>query len=303
MKVAYIKKRFKAESLALIDKCDTILTHYTERGYRMTLRQLYYKLVSSNVVANSVKSYKNVGSLVSDGRLAGYLDWDAIEDRGRQPKPPPEFSSLGNLIHSALHSYRLPRRADQEFYVELWVEKDALAGILAPIAREHHVTLLVNKGYSSQSAMRESALRFIEAQEAGQGGVLLYLGDHDPSGEDMVRDIGDRMTMFGVSHGSSYPKKPGFAVRKVALTMKQIKQYNPPPNPAKITDPRAGKYIELHGEHSWEVDALPPDVLTEIIESEIERFTDQSAIDKVIKQEKLDRFRLDDFLKRMEDDQ
>src|SRR5579883_1481282 len=188
-------KKFSPESSARITQCNAIIERYQEQGLRLTLRQLYYQLVSQAVIPNEERSYKNLGNLVSDARLAGLMDWDAIEDRVRVPRQPPQFDNLTDLVEAALNTYRLPRWEGQDNYVELWVENDALAGVLAPIARKYHVTLMVNRGYSSQSAMYESAKRFLDASGAP---VLLYLGDHDPSGEDMVRDVRDRLSMFGV---------------------------------------------------------------------------------------------------------
>jgi hypothetical protein len=283
---------FKPASLALIKQCNEIIEDYLEQGFRLTLRQLYYQLVSRNIVPNTEKSYKNVGKMVSEARLAGMMDWEAIEDRVRVPKRQSEFTGLGDLVKAALYSYRLPRWKTQECYAELWVEKDALAGVLAPLAKEFHVTLMVNKGYSSQSAMYESANRFIEGTgqvwyddakteaHRTKDGFLFYLGDHDPSGEDMVRDIRDRLEMFGVR---------GLEVRKLALTMDQIEQYSPPPNPAKVSDPRADKYIALHGDSSWEVDALPPDVLAKIIRGAFEEIIDRDAMDEILAKEEADK--------------
>lgn len=263
---------FKPASLSLIEQCDAIIEEYQADGLRLTLRQLYYQLVSKNVIPNVERSYKNLSSLVTDARLAGMLDWDGIEDRVRQPRVPSEWDTIQDLVKSALHSFRLPRWADQDNYVELWVEKDALAGVLRPIAHEFHVTLMVNRGYSSASAMYESAARFNEHE---CNCTLLYLGDHDPSGEDMVRDVRERLEMFGAS----------VRVRKIALTMQQVKKYKPPPNPAKVTDPRAAAYIAEFGEHSWEVDALPPRVLASTIRSELEALVDREKMDEVLERE------------------
>lgn len=266
----------KPASMQKIKICNEIIEEYLTSGLRLTLRQLYYQLVTKNIIPNLEKSYKQLSSLISDARLTGLIDWDAIEDRVRQPKVPSEFDDLAELIDAAIHSYRLPRWQGQEHYVELWVEKDALAGVLTPLARQHHITLMVNRGYSSQSAMYESALRFLKHEGSP---VLLYLGDHDPSGEDMVRDITDRLIMFGVK---------SIEVRKIALTMAQIEQYNPPPNPAKHSDPRAAAYIALHGESSWEVDALPPRVLHQLIDMEIGGLVDSKKLEAVIRQETVD---------------
>jgi hypothetical protein len=314
---------FRPDSLAKIENMVEIIEEYQQQGLRMTARQLYYQLVSRDIIANTPKEYKKLTALLTDARYAGMVDWDAIEDRGREPDSPSEWSGLPSLVESALRAYRLPRWADQGCYAELWVEKQALAGVLSPLAREFHVTLMVNKGYSSASAMRESAERIKKAaitdseridelvkevqdvfedrgKDSPEGKAIarqirnearnlvkkpyiFYLGDHDPSGEDMVRDIGDRLKEFGVWL---------LEVKKVALTMVQVKKYNPPPNPAKITDPRAAEYIKKHGEHSWEVDALPPDVLSRLIRESFTAVIDDYKMRRVKKREEDDKSRL-----------
>lgn len=288
MKQAYKSFNFRADTLEMIKKANAVIADYQRAGLRLTCRQLYYQFVSRNWLTNTEKSYKRLLGIVSDGRLAGLIDWNAIEDRGRVPQAKAEFAGLQELTEAALRSYRLPRWEGQENYVELWVEKQALAGVLWPLAAEFHVTLMVNKGYSSQSAMYDSAQRFLE--HGDRQPVLLYLGDHDPSGEDMVRDIRDRLVMFGVD---------SIDVRKVALTMEQIEEHNPPPNPAKMSDSRAAAYVEKHGEHSWEVDALPPDVLAKLIRDAFEELHDADLMVEVVEREDADKERLRETVKEL----
>jgi hypothetical protein len=277
------EKKFSSPALARIATCNQIIEEYLGQALRLTLRQLYYQLVTRNVIANVEREYKNLSTLVSDARLAGLMDWAAIEDRVRRPHVQPQFENLGELVDAALDSYRLPRWRGQDVYVELWVEKDALAGVLAPLAREFHVTMMVNRGYSSQSAMYEAANRFIDSEKPGK---CLYLGDHDPSGEDMVRDIRDRLDMF----------EADVTVEKLALTMEQVRAYTPPPNPAKMTDPRATDYIAEHGNESWEVDALPPEVLSGIIRERFEDIIMSEPLREVLEQEKQDKASLQSAL-------
>lgn len=309
---------FRPESLRLIKTLDEIIVDYQGQNLTLTLRQLYYQCITKNLFPNSERSYQNLSKLVTNARLAGLLDWDAIEDRVRQPSTPYETTDPASFVHDYRFNYRLPRWAGQEHYVELWVEKDALAGVLRPIAREYHITLMVNRGYSSASAMYEAAQRFAtncgidrvpgegdpsddrdeeeleadreryldeadrETLRAAEEGTrrphLLYLGDMDPSGEDMVRDVRDRLKLFGVEK---------LDVRKIALTMPQVEEHNPPPNPAKLSDSRAKKYVEKHGESSWEVDALPPQELGRLIRRSLDAFLDKSKMDKIITREKL----------------
>jgi hypothetical protein len=279
MKQSFRDKKFNEEKLAQIEQANSIITRYQAQGLRLTLRQLYYQFVSANLVPNTERSYKNLGNLISDGRLAGLIDWDAIEDRVRVPKPPREYDSLESLVEAAFYSFRLPRWKGQEYYAELWVEKDALSGVLEPLASEFHVTLMVNRGYSSQSAMHEAGLRFADKDNEGFRTLLFYLGDHDPSGEDMVRDVQDRLRMFGSE----------VRVKKIALTMNQIEEHNPPPNPAKLTDSRAARYVEEHGNSSWEVDALPPEVLNEVVREAFTEILDEEKMEAVKKTEETEK--------------
>lgn len=279
MKEAFIEHKFEADSQEIVTKANGVIEGYLRQGYRLSLRQLYYQFVTRNWIVNTERSYKRLGSIINNGRLAGVIDWDAIEDRIRVPKVPNEFHNLKHLVETALAAYRLPRWDGQDNYVELWVEKDALAGVLEPLARDYHVTLMVNKGYSSQSAMYEAARRFAD-QEGDRH--LLYLGDHDPSGEDMVRDVRDRLERFGVD----------VTVTKVALTMDQVREFALPPNPAKKKDSRASGYIAIHGAQSWEVDALPPDVLHTLVRESIEALLDADLMDAQKQREQKDKSKL-----------
>lgn len=282
MKEQFKTINFRSDSLTLIEHCNSIVDSYLGQGLRLTLRQLYYQLVTKNIIKNEERSYKNLSNLVSDARLAGMIDWDAIEDRIRVPVTPSQFKNLRELVDAALYSYRLDRWRGQDYYVELWVEKDALAGVLRPMASKYHVTMMVNRGYSSQSAMYESFNRFLNARDSGKNCVLLYLGDFDPSGEDMVRDIYDRLQMFGV----------GVDVKKIALTLDQIRKYNPPPNPAKHSDPRSKDFIAKYGASSYEVDAINPTELRNIITRNIEAHLDMDGMKIVMEEENEDKIKL-----------
>lgn len=162
--------KFRPDSLARVKTMVSIIDEYQHQGLRLTARQLYYQLVARGLIPNKDTEYKKVTALLTDARYAGMVDWDAIEDRGREPSSPSEWRDPASLVESALRAYRLPRWEGQKNYVELWVEKQALAGVLEPIAREFHATLMINKGYSSASAMKESADRIIRETITDQDG-------------------------------------------------------------------------------------------------------------------------------------
>jgi hypothetical protein len=287
-KTQYIQeKRFSAENQALIDQLVKIVEQYQEEGYRMTLRQLYYQLVANAIIENKQSNYSKLSGLLTDARMTGLIDWEFIEDRIRVPKFPNEFTGIPELMEVALAAYRRKRWETQANYVEVWVEKDALSGVLAPITDDFHVRLLVNRGYSSATAMHDAALRFRHHGRKHEC-TLLYLGDHDPSGQDMVRDIRDRLETFGAE----------VTVEKIALTMEQIRQYRPPPNPAKVTDPRAAEYIAKYGNQSWELDALPPNVLSKILKLALNGLIDKMEYNRIKELEEEEKSKLKAFSER-----
>ena len=276
MKQQYLEaKKWSYKKQQVFEKIKEIVEEFQSQGYKMTLRQLYYQLVSRDIIANSQKEYAKLSTLLTDARMYGLIDWDFIEDRIRVPKINSEWNGIESIVDSAINSYRRPRWAEQDNYVEVWVEKDALSGVLLPITQKYHVHLMVNRGYSSASAMHDASIRFKRQEKLGKNTFILYLGDHDPSGMDMVRDIQDRMEIF----------QSEVQVKRIALNMEQIESFNPPPNPAKITDPRAKKYIEEFGETSWELDALSPKDLNNLLDKKIQELLDIEMYNAICRQE------------------
>lgn len=267
--------------LVIINK---IIEEYSKQGYRLTLRQLYYQLVSRDIIQNNLKEYAKLSKLLVQGRMAGIVDWDAIEDRIRVPFIPYWVNDIADAIRDTVNQYRLDRMENQDVYIEVWVEKDALSGVLKRITSHYHINLMVNRGYSSCTAMHDASVRIKDKQDEKKC-YILYLGDHDPSGVDMVRDIKSRLEEFGAE----------VEVERIALTQEQIKKYSPPPNPAKIKDPRAKDYIAKFGNTSWEVDALNPEILHKIIRKSVEELIDSEKFEEKLEQEKEDKKKLEKF--------
>jgi hypothetical protein len=263
MKIEYVPKNFTAGSLTVIENANKIIDDYTAQGYQLTLRQLYYQFVATDLLENTTKSYNRLGSIINDARLAGLVDWNAIEDRTRNLVGPSHWDSPAQILHSAAAGFALDKWEGQEYRVEAWVEKEALAGVVERTCDRLDIDSFACRGYVSQSAMWEAAQRLQRYIRAGQRVVILHLGDHDPSGMDMTRDIRDRLAIFGLSDGFD------LRVERIALNMDQVRQYNPPPNPAKLTDSRCAGYLDEYGTKSWELDALEPRVLNALIENHV----------------------------------
>lgn len=269
MKIKYRDIKLSVKNQIRLDLINNIIDEYQEKGYVLTLRQLYYQLVTRDVIPNVQSEYAKLSTLLKEGRMAGIVDWRAIEDRLRAPESPASWESPKEIVDSCIAQYERPRMKGQRRYIEVWVEKDALSGVLSRVTEQYHIPIMVNRGYSSVSAMHDAFQRFHQAiTKHTQFVTILYLGDHDPSGVDMIRDIEDRIQEFFIGESDGY-RSHSFEITPIALSRPQIKQYNPPPNPAKIADPRAADYIAVHGAQSWEVDALKPEVLHQILNDAI----------------------------------
>lgn len=273
--IQYKEINFRQSSLDLIKLVNQVIQEYQAQGYELTLRQAYYQLVARGYIPNNERSYKNIGNLINDGRLAGLIDWYAITDRTRNLRGNSHWDTPAEVIESAKHSYRLDKWEGQPNYVEVWVEKDALVDVVGQACRPLDVPFFSCRGYTSQSEMWAAAQRFIRRDDREQR-IIIHLGDHDPSGIDMTRDIQERLEMFGAD----------VMVKRVALTMEQIDFYTPPPNPAKLTDSRCWGYIQRFGNESWELDALEPKVITDLITEQVTMYRDDTLYQQVCDQER-----------------
>ncbi len=276
--ITYIKKNFRSDSLVIIQRANQIIADYLRQGFRLTLRQLYYQFIARDLLPdswidadynrknglppdtkNTLKNYKRLGDVVSDGRLAGKIDWDAIEDRTRNLQSNSHWPGPRSIVRACADQFKVNLWVNQGKYVEVFVEKEALVGVLEGICTELDVPYFACKGYTSQSEMWVAAQRLIRQEQAGKETIIFHLGDHDPSGIDMTRDIQERLDLFGST----------VDVRRIALNYEQVEQYGPPPNPAKTTDARYASYAEQFGDESWELDALEPAVIVDLIQESV----------------------------------
>jgi hypothetical protein len=288
MKINYCEditvSRASADKIAVVNG---VINEYMNGGFTLTLRQLYYQLVSRGLIPNEDREYKKLGKLLSKGRMTGLVDWDAIEDRLRRPSLPYYVSGVENALRDTVRQYRLDRMRNQTHPpIEVWVEKDALSGVLSRVTEHYHLPLVVNRGYSSVTAMHDASSRLRD------GSCILYFGDHDPSGMDMLRDVKERLEGFGVYVN----------VIHIGITMDQVEEFKPPPNPAKISDSRYNDYITMHGFESWEVDALPPQVLNDLLVSNIESRIDMDAWRAMCSVEELDKIVIEEMIGNYEEE-
>lgn len=265
---AFVSIAFQARTFAVIEQANVIIDEYEAQGFTMTLRQLYYQFVSRDLLKNELKSYKRLGTILSNARNAGLVDWDAIEDRTRELKTHASWDSPEEIIGAVARQYREDIWRDQAYRPEVWIEKSALLGVVAPICEQFRVPYYAHIGNNSQSEQYKAGKRFASLFDQGLIPMVLHLADHDPNGIDMTRDNTERLELYAAHE---------VEVRRIALNIDQVRTYNPPPNFAKEDDSRYAAYVRQFGEECWELDALAPTVIADLIRAECEAMIDASA--------------------------
>ena len=277
MKKAYGEpKRIKSKRRELIEKIDEIATEYYEAGMKLTVRQAYYQCVSRGFIDNNDKEYGKISGLVADGRMLGLIDWDMIEDRTRFKRGNVHWESPKQIIEAAAEQYRIDTRATQPYYVEAWIEKDSLVSILEDTCRSLDVPCFSCRGYPSLTALYEAANRFRDKDNA----IILYAGDHDPSGLMIPQVITERLAEFEVN----------VKLHRLGITLEQVNELKLPPFPAKEQDKNYAEYVKNTGmTQAWELDALPPEKLSAMFESAIESLTDFEELERMQDKENRDK--------------
>lgn len=310
----YENRNFKPARLAMIEQANAICEEYAAEGLVLTLRQLFYQFVARDLIPNKQTEYDRLGELCRDARMAGLMDWDHLIDRTRNLQSFKTYDSPEAAMKEAADRYHRDLWAPQKQRLEVWIEKDAAIGVVEGVCRANSVPFFSCRGYTSMSEMHDAAQRLRWHMEQGNKVTVLHIGDHDPSGLDMSRDIEDRLRSFihvdwkginadtmplvpsnprGYTRGDFYdamrtkmveqgstigaPTKP-WEVKRIALNVDQIERYSPPPNPAKQSDARFRSYMEATGlDQSWELDALEPRVMQDLIQHEIDRARDDAV--------------------------
>ncbi len=264
MKQNYIDKSFRQASLTLIEVINDIIVSYEKKGFRLNVRQIYYQLVTRNTIANNDREYDHITRLCNDARMAGLMDWDMLEDRTREFIQRQRWESGAEILKVAADGYHQDHWAGQPSRVFCIVEKDALAGVLEPVCRKLDIPLLAARGYPSVTVLHDFATEeIIPAMDEDQDVIILHLGDHDPSGIDMTRDLRHRLGIFTGCE---------VTIERIALNMDQVIALALPPNPAKISDKRFADYEKKYGNESWELDALPPEYLAQLVQEHAESY-------------------------------
>ncbi|RAU92492.1 hypothetical protein [Paenibacillus sp. YN15] len=251
-----------------------IVNQYKEERMQLTLRQLYYQMVSKNHIANSEKEYKGIIELTGNMRSSCVLELDEFADNTRFAVRYRYAEKVTDFLKEKLNAYGyvMDTRSGQPNYLEVWIEKEALRSVFKPITDEQDVPLFICRGYPSTSSLFQQAKaisRKMKKEKTIKNVTILYYGDHDPSGLQIPEAI---ERIFHEDYQMHYVH-----VKRCGLLMKHIRSFHLPPNPAKLTDPRAESYVREHGGESWELDAVEPKELQRLVDRAINDYTDMEV--------------------------
>ncbi len=287
--ICYRSYKPTRETQRFIRQANVIINEYQAMDLSMTLRQLFYQFVSRGLFVNTLNNYNRLKTIMSRARLAGLVDWDAIEDPTRDFQSNAHWDSPGQLMRACANQYGIDKWEGQDYQPEVWVEKEALIGVIEGPCEDLDVPFCACRGYSSQSEMWRAGMRLVDyIEEHDRIPVILHFGDHDPSGIHMTEDIENRLCMFVEHHTSRHRIR----IQRIALTMAQVEQYSPPPNVAKQTDARYAAYEAAFGSECWELDALAPPVLIELVRNAVLDFRNDEIWDARVEQEVAERGQL-----------
>ena len=249
---------------------------WAEMHQPVTVRQLYYRLVTLNLCPKSENGYKSVSRGCANMRKDGTLPWTWITDQTRWQRKPDSYDSLQDALENMQAFYRRDLWRAQDNYVEIWIEKEALAGVVYPITSEWDVPLMVSKGFASLTYLHDAAETFKHKTELGKVCHIYYFGDYNPSGVDIRRDIQSKIANFAPLAAVEF--------HDVAVLPPQIERWSLPTRPTKRSDSRAKGW---EGE-SVELDAIDPPQLRALVVDSIESCIDADVLDSEMKIQELE---------------
>ena len=275
-------RRTGAEMAIMLDAIVAILKAETDQ---ITIRHLFYRLTGQHIIPKTEPAYKGLCSHLSKWRRSGEVEWSAFADNTRWHIKQHTYSGVDDALRNTVQNYRRDLWDTQPYYIETWVEKDAMASIVSGTANQWGVPVFVCRGFASLSSLYSAAATFRTATEAGKKVIIYHLGDHDPS---------------GVAAGESILKafRDDFHVdlqfTRIAVTPEQIERLSLPTRPTKKTDTRARNWGG--GDECVELDSMPPAEIRKIVQKSIVQHIDAGEWKALQETEALEKQTMSDFL-------
>ena len=260
-------------------KRERLIFEWAELQNPVTVRQLYYRLSTLNEIDKTDAGYKRIVTICGNMRKEGNLNWSWIVDKTRRISKSRTYSTIEEALEFTAFTYRKALWITQPTLCEIWLEKDALGGVIADITDGYDVPLMATKGYPSLSALHIASEQLRESTEGGKKTKIFYFGDYDPSGKDIPRSIESTL------RHKEFAPDADFEIIEVAVTEQQITDWELPSRPTKKSDSRSKNFV---GE-SVELDAIEPAQLRRLVRNCIESVIDPFELESLKKIEKAER--------------
>lgn len=251
-----------------------IIDQVNESGGYLTIRHLFYRLVSKGIIPKTETAYRQIIYHTCQMRKQEYLPYSVFADNTRLRRKSKAHNNLTDALEFWSQSYRRELWNNQPYYIELWSEKDAISNIVFDVADEYNVPLMISSGFSSLTFLYNAAEEIKWHNEQGKFAIILYLGDHDPSGVKASEDVEKKLYDFGCN----------FRFQRLAVNEWQIKEYNLPTRPTKESKHSKG----FEGE-SVEIDAMEPQLIKRFVREAIEYNIDTKELENVRNAEALEK--------------
>ena len=266
-------KGFGKKYLKLVDYANIVLEEFREKHFVLTVRGVMYQMIGRGwlPVDEYPNPYGTITRLLRIGRDIGLIDWAMIEDRGRELHDwTGGDTSPQEAIETTANRYSECFLVGQPRFVMVVVEKEALLEIVSRACLEYSVSHAALRGDTSHTILYDLAKLLVQKREEGQEPIILMVTDLDPAGDDMERVVGHHLNMYARNK-----KGQEFELRRIGLTPKQARDNNLPPSVVKEKASRTPRYVKKYGtKECWELDALPENVLTNLIRTEVKPYID-----------------------------
>lgn len=266
-----------------------------------TLRQAYYRLVSTGHLPKTEAAYRKLKGLLRDLREEGTLPWAWLADHTRFVLRSRTFDGIEGLLADSAALYRADLMRRQSVAIQVWAESDSIGSVIAEVADGYSVPVFVGRGYGARGYLWSAAQDIVAALDANKTMLILHVGDHDPSGEDIARDVQETLRRYTVAGLTGRPVREverqlgpeeladlttDVVFERLALTSEQINAYDLPVRPVKATDSRSAGYT---GVGAVEVEALPRQALLDLVEDAIVSELDLAALEVAEEAERSER--------------
>ncbi len=298
-----LQKPRRGRSAATIELGQTARDVLAESEYAMTLRHLYYRLVAQGAIPKDHTSYIKLGRVMRLLREDGTVPWEWLVDHVRSVIRRRTWDGVEDMLGDTAELYRRDLMRNQDVAIQLWAESDSIGSVIAPVAQRYTIPTFIGRGYSSRGYLWTAAKDVVAAHEAGKTVLILHVGDFDPSGLDIFRDLEEtlRLYAFAIEAAASVDEVRRMVIdfntnlesetnwldfERLALTAEQVEAYQLPTAPAKSKDTRTAGFT---GTGTVEVEALPVEDLLAIVEAAITNEIDPEALRILEEAEKSER--------------